>query len=395
MLAKLHWQNWHKITGSDAARVTGLVLVWQSALTILGFILERVFRPEHAATLVSHTMRWDAGWFVNVINDTYRTLPGEEAFYPFFPLLVKAVHQVSFGLLSIPAAGLVINITASCLAACALYQISNKLLRSQKIAWLTVIIFLMSPTAIFLHQFYSEAVFCALGFWAYLWALQRRWAYMSICLALLSATRITALLVIVLCALEFWRAHDWSFKRVFNKQLLWFLLTPLGFIAYGLYLYARHGDFLRMFHAYHMVSDWSYHIFNPNVLYTFAKTLYRTLLILCGFREVTAGNFINVVLPTLALLILLAASIYCLVKIKRWAVPLGLSGLAACIFFTLNSNVISVHRYVLPVVTIYIAVGYAVKKRPQLFYPCLVMCGLFFMVQMVLFCMFTQDYFIG
>ena len=39
--------------------------------------------------------------------------------------------------------------------------------------------FRSAPAAFFLHSFYSEAVFCALGFWAYLFALRRQWLWMG------------------------------------------------------------------------------------------------------------------------------------------------------------------------------------------------------------------------
>lgn len=93
----------------------------------------------------------------------------------------------------------------------------------------------------------------------------------GVILALLTAARLPSLLIIGLCALEYLRSYGWSIKKAFNKHLLWFLLAPLGFIAYALYLYILHGNALGMFSAYDATTDWAYQVFNPNIIETIAR----------------------------------------------------------------------------------------------------------------------------
>ena len=85
---------------------------------------------------------------------------------------------------------------------------------------------LSAPAAFFLHVFYGKALFLALSLWAYLFALKRNWIGVGILLALLTAARLPALLVIGLCGLEYLHSYSWNLKKAFNKNILWFLLAP-------------------------------------------------------------------------------------------------------------------------------------------------------------------------
>jgi hypothetical protein len=70
------------------------------------------------------------------------------------------------------------------------------------------------------------------------------------------------------------------------------------------------------------------------------------------------------VLPLVALALLLGSSVYLLVVLRGDGVPLAVFGLAAFAMFTLNSNLIAAHRYVLPCVSLYLAAEVLVARRP-------------------------------
>src|SRR5262249_5360848 len=148
-----------------------------------------------------------------------------------FPMATWLVYKVTFGQLGILGAGLVVNGLASWLAATALLKISRNFVSTRAAQWLTVGLFLTAPAAYFLHVMYSEALFCALGFWAYLFALRRQWTFMGLCLIPLTASRITAALFVVLCLVEFARAKEWRPRAILSWQLLWF---PAAFAGLGL-----------------------------------------------------------------------------------------------------------------------------------------------------------------
>jgi hypothetical protein len=219
-----------------------------------------------------------------------------------------------------------------------------------------------APPAFFLHVLYSEALFCALGFWAYLFALRRQWAWMGLCLIPLTATRITAVLFVGLCLLEFLRAGNWRPRRLLSWPALWFPAAFLGFGGYLLYLQVIAGDPTVTFAAQRM---WTYHVFNPNVAGTIAREIdISTGVLLHG--PLTNQNLVDHLLPGAALLMLAAMSLYLLHALRGAALPLAIFGLASIVMFTLNSNIISVHRYVLPCLSIYLGLALLTERRPTL-----------------------------
>src|SRR5690606_32700962 len=82
--------------------------------------------------------------------------------------------------------------------------------------FIAVAAFLCFPSAFFLHTFYTEALFIALAFWAYLFALQRKWWAMGILLAVLTASRLPSVLFVALCGLEYLRSYSWNIRQAFN-----------------------------------------------------------------------------------------------------------------------------------------------------------------------------------
>ena len=376
-----------------------MVIAWHLALTCFGFVTELIVKPSTGTipeeiTATSHTRRWDSGWYDTITKQFYNSGPGHEVFYPLFPLTVRAVQAVSFDKLSVTGAGLMVNVLATFFAAYALLLITNHHLKDQRIAWLATFSFLAFPTAFFMHAFYTEALFCALGFWAYLFALRRKWAYMGMCLALLTATRITSVLFVGLCAAEYLRACGWNLRKI-RTSILWFLLAPLGFIMYGLYLLQVKGNFFAMLSAYDTVTDWAYQQFNPNFIYTFLRAVKGSLLVLTNQRPLDNFHFANVLLPTLALTLLFVSSLYALFKIRSWGLPLGLFGLTSFVFFTLNNNVVSSHRYALPCIVIYLSVAHAVRNSKLLRNAVLVGVGILAMGQVLLQTLFISGYFVG
>lgn len=215
---------------------------------------------------------------------------------------------------------------------------------------------------------------------------------MGILLALLTASRLPSLLFVVLCGFEFFRAYNWNIKKLLNVNILWFLLAPLGLFAYATYLYIARGDFLAMFHAYSATNDWTYQKFNPNIFATLYETAVKTIqsgLTLHPTYEI----FINYALPLASIILITASSIY-IWRTTKYGKPLALFGLFSIILFTLNSNVVSVHRYALACFPIFIAVGLLAKNKKLL--PLIItLCILSIGVQVFIYGKFIHDIFAG
>lgn len=349
-----------------------ITVSWKILLLAIGYFIDA--SSNGASGILSHTMHWDAGWYTLIINDHYKNIPVSAVFYPLFPLLVGALHFVSFGFIDVPLSGQIINTVAVWFALTALLKIGKELLGTTNQYWL-IALFLTAPAAFFLHTFYSEAVFVALAFWAYVFALKRNWLAVGILLAILTASRLPAILIVGLCGLEYLRSYNWDIKKSLNKKMLYFLLSPLGFIAYGLYLHFIQNNAFEMFSAYRLDNDWTYQIFNPNIVETIARGGYQIIRAIAGARPFDNDLIIGNLFPFVSLIVLALASLYLIFKAKGKYLPIGIVGLLSIIMFTLNNNLVSVHRYVLPCLAIYIALFLIAKgrfKKPLLTSFCLV-----------------------
>ncbi|MFZ2126048.1 MAG: hypothetical protein WAV04_00870 [Candidatus Microsaccharimonas sp.] len=339
---------------TDIGTALLITIVWKILMTICGFAIDSHFGGS--VSLFDHTMRWDAGWYKTIIDGQYANNLASSAFYPLFPLLTGIIHFLGFGLFDYSIAGQIINTVAMWFALVALIKLARLLLGKKQRLWLIILV-LSAPAAFFLHVFYSEAVFMALSFWAYYLALTHRWLGVGILLALLTATRLPSLLIVALCGLEFLKTYDWNPRKFFNKNILFFLLAPLGFIAYATYLSFAQHDALGMFHAYAQTTDWAYQVFSPNIIETVAKSAYQVVRLFIGLRPFDNEMLVNIILPLWSLILLLMSSLYLIFKHRQKLLPLGIVGILSFIMFTLNSNIVSVHRYILPSLTIYIAVA--------------------------------------
>jgi hypothetical protein len=356
-----------------------IALGWQLALTGFGTILDRAVLLYRGAgtgalpepTLLSHTLRWDGFWFQAIVEGAYGTNVQAPAFYPLFPLSVAAVQQASFVLLGFLAAGLLVNIVATWLAITALLRIAREFGLARSGQWLTIAAFLTAGTAFYLHSFYSEAVFVALGFCAYRFALGRRWVPMGLCLLPITASRVTAVLFVLLCFLEFWRSKNWKIRGLLSPHLLWFPASLAGFAGFAVYLKIVRGDALAMTHAYKAGPGWDYHVFNANILSTLSRELGICRRALTGQLPLDHWILVNHLLPVIGLAVLVATSAYAIGVMRGPGIPLGLFGIASVVMFTLNSNLVSVHRYLLPCVVIYLAMVHATERfrtaRPAVF----------------------------
>ncbi|AHH99603.1 mannosyltransferase family protein [Kutzneria albida] len=378
----------------DFGRVLVHVLCWQLAMTLLGVLMERMLGvggkytgdvAPAGANLLTHTYRWDSGWFRDIVLHWYQFRAQEPVFYPVFPLAVLLVNWLSLGTAGLLVSGLVVNTVSSWLAVTALVKIVRYHVDGPHERRLALLAFLAAPAAFFLHMFYSEAVFVAFAFWAYLFALRRQWRAMALCMIPMMATRVTAVLFLGLCFLEFWRAGQWRPRALLSWNLLWFPVGLAGLGLYALFLHAVTGDALGMFTAYHKGPDWAYHVFNLNFPGTILDQVRQLWRELTGVDQVYVRTFTDRLLPLPYLAVTAASSVYLLVVRRSAAVPLAAFGFASIVMFTLNSNLISVYRYLLPCITIYIALAELVGRRPSWRYPVygLLVCGGAFQVALV------------
>ncbi|MYS07973.1 hypothetical protein GTW71_16375 [Streptomyces sp. SID6041] len=196
--------------------------------------------------------RWDWGHFLNVARDGY--FPGgrgpwdpewddREAFFPGFPLVLRAVHTV------VPhwtAAGLLISFVAGGVAVPALVRVARLYLPDEGAGRRTVQLLLISPCAVFLAAGYSESLFLALALPAWLAAHRGSWPLAATLAALATTVRVSGLFLAAALALHFVLTAR---GRAGWRPLPWLALPALPVALYAWFLQARTGDWMAWKHA--------------------------------------------------------------------------------------------------------------------------------------------------
>lgn len=353
------WNDWTKALTA--------VVAWHVVLSVIAYLfqgsqhLNYAYPPDISPdpTPLSHMYRFDGLYYVDIVANGYdlRNKPWLAAFYPMFPMATWVVHKITFAQLGILGAGLVVNVLASWPAVVALLRITRHFVADKALHWLAPALLLSAPSAYFLHVMYSEALFCAIAFWAYLFALRRQWVPMGLLLMPLTASRITAALFVGLCLLEFLRSRDW--RRVWSWHLLWFPAAFTGLGGYWLFLWRTAGNPFANFAGHRM---WPYQVFDPNIFATWGREIAAATRAV-RYGPIHAVHLVDHVLPLIALTVVLAVSVYVVVELRGEGVPLAVFGLAAVVMLSLNSNLVSVHRYVLPLVVVYVGLTVLFDRR--------------------------------
>jgi hypothetical protein len=189
--------------------------------------------------------RWDAAHFLQVAEFGYTDLrsdPHATAFFPLFPLLVRALSSIG---IAPELAGLMIAAAASVVAVAYLYRLAEDELGGDA-GRRAALYLLFFPTAVFLVAPYSEALFLAGAIPAFYYARRGRWLAAGAFAAVSMGARAAGGFLLVGLLFEFLRRRD--FRRVSVMRALGggaVALLPL--LAFGVYLAQIKGDPLYFF----------------------------------------------------------------------------------------------------------------------------------------------------
>ncbi|MEW2071131.1 mannosyltransferase family protein [Streptomyces sp. NPDC007346] len=252
-------------------RVLRLYLLTRISLWITAhgarWLFPRGSDVREAAPVLAPFQQWDANHYLHIARDGYFPLnagpwvsgwDNREAFFPGFPLLLRAVHVI------VPnwtAAGLLISLVAGAVAVLALSRIARSYVPDGAPDGVpdgvpedadgrrTALFFLISPCAVFLAAGYTEALFLAFALPAWLAARRHRWASACTLTALATTVRVSGLflaaalaVLFVLTALSARNGRAW-------RGSAWLALPALPPAAYSWYLHARTGDWMAWKHA--------------------------------------------------------------------------------------------------------------------------------------------------
>lgn len=226
---------------------------------------------------------------------------GEQAFFPFYPLLIKF-----FG--GTVVSGLLISNVAILVALFGLYKLV-RLDYSEKVAKISVVLILLFPTSFFFGSVYTESLFLCLIVWAFYLFRTKRYFY-GIILGILS-----------------------SLTRVIG-------LIPLGVLGYMGYSKYKWDDYLAFFHvAKNFGEQRSDHlILLPQVFYRYFIKIIPNL----------TWNYFPVVFVTILEVSVAIIFLYLLiVSFRKIRIEYWLFFLFAYITPTLSGSFSSLPRYVL------------------------------------------------
>src|SRR4051794_10872666 len=150
--------------------------------------------------LVAPAARWDSVWYLNIAQDGYGA-HGRSAFFPLYPLLVRAGAWITG---SPVVAGALISTACLVVALAVVHELTRLELGSHAALW-TVVALAFSPVSFFFSAVYSESLFLALSAGTLLAARRGRWWWAGALGALAAATRSAGIVLLVPLALLAWR----------------------------------------------------------------------------------------------------------------------------------------------------------------------------------------------
>jgi hypothetical protein len=223
---------------APADRAALVAWLWTRAAVLLLAGAGAVVLEQTDRGLVGLWRRWDADLLRKIAQYGYDGYPadypdrGVEAFFPGFPLVLRAVHA------AVPdwtAAGLLVSLLAGGVAVVALSRLAEL---DGVDGPRAVLLLLVSPSAVFLFAGYTEALWLALALPAWLAGRSGRWPLAAVLAAGACAVRVNGLFLVaglaVLCLT--------SGRR---RDLPWLLVPLLPVLAYGAHLWRLTGDPLR------------------------------------------------------------------------------------------------------------------------------------------------------
>ena len=190
------------------------IAIWLTTLLAFAVFEAQYAQPLHPPTAapepphdvgwgVDVWAHWDGGWYAHIARDGYTDSTTTTAFFPAYPLLVRAAGWVLGG--HDVLAGVIVSLAAAAVAFVLLYELAGELV-GEDAARRTVVYLALFPAALFLGAVYSESLYLLLSVAAFLAATRGRFAYAGVAAGLAILTRPTGVMLLPALVLLAWRA---------------------------------------------------------------------------------------------------------------------------------------------------------------------------------------------
>lgn len=188
--------------------------------------------------------RWDYQHYEGIAEFGYGTRPTgapNEAFFPGFPALLRLGDLVGIPYV---ATGLLVSLAGGAVAAVALGRL-GAMDGGRRAGTMAVVFWVTAPTAVFLAAPYTEALFVAFAFPAWVAARDGRWAAAGVLTALSCLVRVSGVFLAVALVVHWLVSRDGRSLR----DVGWLALPALTVGLWMFYLYQLTGDWLAWLHA--------------------------------------------------------------------------------------------------------------------------------------------------
>src|SRR4051794_30213054 len=185
----------------------GAAALWGLSARVTLFDPGAVTRPFGPAgnALVAPLARWDSVWYLAIAHDGYPADdPRRAAFFPLYPLLVRAGNTVVGSPI---VAGALVSVACFAVALVLLRRLTEIELGAPA-ARAAVWAIALFPGAVFFSAVYSEALYLALSVGCLYAARTGRWAWAATAGALGAATRSAGVLLVVPLAVMWLASRD-------------------------------------------------------------------------------------------------------------------------------------------------------------------------------------------
>ena len=198
-----------------------------------------------ADPLLSPLARWDAVWYLRVAESGYRESEPRAAFFPLYPLLVRALATLFGGSPAALLASAYAVALAAFLGGLTLLHRLVSLELGRPLARPVLLLLAVFPAALYFGAPYAESLFLLLAVGAFYAARTGRWAWAGACAAAAAATRNSGVLLMLPLLIVWWGSRE---RR--PSDAAWVLLAPVGLAAFSLYLGLAEGDAWAFVHAH-------------------------------------------------------------------------------------------------------------------------------------------------
>jgi hypothetical protein len=343
---------------------------------VAGMLIARHFNVGETVAALSGA--YDAGWYQRIVAGGYGPTTWDyplAAFYPGYPMLVKAVYGPlawlaqllgpSLGGLApvkpwlLPASMLLVSNVSLVVGMAALWKLYQPLL-GETATVLGIGLLLSAPGAFFLSSGFTESTFVAETALAFLAAARGRWELAGLAAAAAALTRWSGALLLVPLALAWWESPARRLSPALGAGLAVFAAAVL---AYPLYLWRTFGD--PLFYVRLQAHGWPHRPSNPlELIAVILRGGYRGLRALLGLSR-TVNPVEAPVLVADAGMVTWSLVALVLGKLR---LPLShLAWIALVLFPPLATGVSeSMNRYLLGAWPIFFLAGWWLRRWPAL-----------------------------